>query len=96
MSTLAQVTILRFVSSNPASGSVPTAQSLEPASDSGSPSLSFCPSPTHALCLSLSLSLSKTHKPKQKRENIIKILTGCEKLDKFSSEGVLKNKNLTE
>ena len=38
--TLAQVMILRFVSLRPASGSVPTAQSLEPASDSLSPSLS--------------------------------------------------------
>ena len=40
--TWAQVTISRFVSSSPTSGSVLTAQSLEPASDSGSPSL--CPS----------------------------------------------------
>ena len=38
--TSAQVMILRFVSSSPASGSVLTAQSLEPASDSVSPSLS--------------------------------------------------------
>ena len=34
-------------------GSVLTAQSLEPASDSVSPSLSLCPSPAHALSLSL-------------------------------------------
>ena len=49
--TSAQVMISRFVSSSPASGSVLTARSLEPASDSVSPSLS--PSPAHALSLSL-------------------------------------------
>ena len=49
--TSAQVMISRFVSSNPASGSVLTAQSLEPASDSVSPSLSAPPL--------LALSLSK-------------------------------------
>ena len=49
--TWAQVMILRFVSSSPASGSVPTARSLEPASDSVSPSLSAPP----PLALSLSL-----------------------------------------
>ena len=54
--TLAQVMIVRFVGSSPMSGSVLTAQSLEPASDSVSPSLSLCPSPAHALSLSLSLS----------------------------------------
>ena len=37
--TAAQVRISRSVSSSPASGSVPTARSPEPASDSGSPSL---------------------------------------------------------
>ena len=41
--TSAQVTISRFVGSSPASGSVLTAQSLEPASDSVSPSLSAPP-----------------------------------------------------
>ena len=35
--TSAQVMILRFVSSSPTSGSVLTAQNLEPASDSVSP-----------------------------------------------------------
>ena len=50
--TLAQVMISQFVSSNPASGSVLTAQSLEPASDSVSPSLSD--SPLFMLRLSLS------------------------------------------
>ena len=39
--TLAQVTISQFVGSGPASGSVLTAQSLEPASDSVSPCLSL-------------------------------------------------------
>ena len=51
---LAQVMILQFVSSSPASDSVLTAQSLKAASDSVSPSLSLCPSPTHALSLSVS------------------------------------------
>ena len=51
-STSAQVTISQFMGSGPTSGSVLTAQSLEPASDSVS--LPLCPSPTHA-----SFSLSK-------------------------------------
>ena len=50
--TSAQVMISRFVSSSPASGSVLTAQSLEPVSDSVSPSLSD--PPPFMLCLSLS------------------------------------------
>ena len=50
--TLAQVMISRLVSSIPASVSVLMAQSLEPASDSVSPSLCF--SPARALSLSLS------------------------------------------
>ena len=50
--TSAQVTILRSVSSSPASGSGLMAQSLELASDSVSPS--FCPSPLRALSLSVS------------------------------------------
>ena len=50
----AQVMILQFVGSSPASGSVPTAQSLEPASDSVSPPLSAPPLLT--LCVSLSLN----------------------------------------
>ena len=41
--TSAQVMISRSVSLSPESGSVLTAQSLEPASDSGSPSLSAPP-----------------------------------------------------
>ena len=47
--TSAQVTISRFVSSSPASGSGLMAQSLEPASNSVSPSLSALP--PFMLCL---------------------------------------------
>ena len=50
--TSAQVMISQFVVLSPALGSVLTAQSLEPASDSVSPSLSVPP----LLALSLSLS----------------------------------------
>ena len=53
--TSAQVMISRFGSSSPTWGSMLTAQSLEPASDSGSPSLSLSAPPL----LSLSLFLSK-------------------------------------
>ena len=49
--TSAQVMISQFVSLSPALGSVLTAQSLEPASDSVSPSLSA--PPPLMLCLSL-------------------------------------------
>ena len=49
--TLAEVMILQCVGSSPAPGSVLTARSLEPASDSVSPSLSAPPPLT--LCLSL-------------------------------------------
>ena len=58
--TLAHVMISWFVSSSPASGSVLTAQGLEPASDSVS--LSLCPSPAHSHSLSLSLSFSLKNK----------------------------------
>ena len=51
--TSAQVMILQSVSLSPASGSVLTAQSLEPVSDSVSPSLSALP--PLMLCLSLSV-----------------------------------------
>ena len=54
----AQVMISLLVSSSPASGAVLAAQSLEPASDSVSPSLSSPP----LLMLSLSLSLSLSQK----------------------------------
>ena len=49
--TSAQVMISQFVGLSPVSGPALTAQSLEPVSDSVSPSL--CPFPTHALSLSL-------------------------------------------
>ena len=52
--TSVQVMISQFVSLSPVLGSVLTAQSLEPAADSVSPSLSAPPS--LVLCLSLSLS----------------------------------------
>ena len=51
--TSAQVMISQFVSLSPVSGSVLTAQSLEPASESVTPSLSV-PSPAHALSLFVS------------------------------------------
>ena len=51
--TSAQVMISRFMGSSLVSGSVLTAQSLKPASDSVSPSLSA--PPLLMLCLSLSL-----------------------------------------
>ena len=49
--TLAQVMISQFVSSSPTSGSVLTAQSLEPASDPVSPSLSAPSQLMLCLCL---------------------------------------------
>ena len=52
--TSAQVMISQFVSSSPASGSGLTAQSLEPASDSVSPSI--CDPPLLILCLSLKIN----------------------------------------
>ena len=51
--TLAQIMISQFMCSRPTSGSMLTAQSLEPASDSVSPSLSA--PPPLMLCLSVSL-----------------------------------------
>ena len=66
--TSAQVMVSWFVGSSPASGSVLTAQRLEPALDSLSPSLSLCLSPAHAL----SLSLTKKKKKKKKKKNIKK------------------------
>ena len=56
--TLAQVMILRSVGSSPMLGSVLTAQSLEPASESVSPSL-FAP-PLLTRCLFLSLKNKQT------------------------------------
>ena len=61
--TSAQVMISWFVSLSPVLGSVQTAQSLEPASDSVSPSL--CPLP---LVRAPFLSLSKINKHLKKRK----------------------------
>ena len=58
--TLAQGMISWFMGSSPVSGSMLTAQNLEPASDSVSPSLSAPPLLT--LCLSVCLSLFKINK----------------------------------
>ena len=58
--TLAQVMISQLVGSSATSGSVLTAQSLEPASDSVSPS--FSAPPQLVLSVSLFLSLSKINK----------------------------------
>ena len=57
--TSAQVMILQSMSSSPTSGSVPTAQSLEPASDSVS--ISLCPPPL-SLCVCVCVCLkNKIH-----------------------------------
>ena len=68
MSDFAQVTVSQFVSLSPVSGSVLTAQSLEPASDSVSPSLSVLPLLT--LCLSLFLKIKETLKKIFKKDKI--------------------------
>ena len=52
--TSAQVMISLLMSSGPVSGSVLTAQSLEPALDSVSPSLSLRLPCAHSVCVSLS------------------------------------------
>ena len=59
----AQVMISQFVSSSPVSGSVLTAQSLEPASDSVSPSLSG------PLLLMLYLPVSKINIKKERKKS---------------------------
>ena len=58
--TSAQVMISWFVGSSPTSGSVLTAQSLKPVSDSVSPSLSAPPPLMLCLCLSLSVKNKQT------------------------------------
>ena len=63
LSTSAQVMISRFVGLRSASGTVLTAQSPQPASDSVSPSLSA--PPLLALCLCLSLKNKQTLKKKK-------------------------------
>ena len=64
--TSAQVMILRFVGLSSASGSVLTAQSLEPASASVSPSLSA--PPFLMLCVCLSKINNKHSKKIQKKK----------------------------
>ena len=54
--TSAQVKVSRFIGLSPASGSVLTAQSLEPVSGSVSPSLSLLLPCMHSVSVSLSLS----------------------------------------
>lgn len=80
--TSAQIMISQFVSLSPESGSVLTAWSLEPASDSVSLSLS-APPPVHAH----TLSLSKINKLK-------KIFLKKEKKQSFSEYGLKSNKVL--
>ena len=64
--TSAQVMISQFKGLSPVSGSVLTAQSLEPALDSVSPSLSM------SVCLSLSLSLSRSLSKINIKRNFLK------------------------
>ena len=68
--TSALVMISQFVSSSPTSSSVLTAQSLEPASDSMSPSLS---APPMLMLRALSLSLSKIKTLKKNLKHNIQI-----------------------
>ena len=60
--TSAQVMISRFMSSSPVLGSVLTAQSLEPALDSVSPSSSAPPPLALSVCVCLSLKNKKIFK----------------------------------
>ena len=70
--TSAQVMISWSVSSSPASGSVWTAQSLEPASDSVSPTLSLSLSLSLCPC-SCSVSLALKNKQTLKKNFFLKI-----------------------
>ena len=70
--TSVQVMVSWFMNLRPTSGSVLTAQSLEPASDSVSPSLSVPP----PLALSLSLSLCQIKKTKSKGQSLESFLVG--------------------
>ena len=72
--TSAQLMISWFVSWRPASSSVLTAQSLEPASDSVFPSLSLCTFPAHVLSLSIS-KINKYLKIKKKLKSGKRILS---------------------
>ena len=91
--TLAQVMISQFLSLSPMSGSMLTAQSLEPALDSVSPSLSAPP----LLVLCLFPSLSKINKCQKKNkspkhstmdfENILISKIDQKELQKHQSKG---------
>ena len=74
--TSAQVMISRSVGSSPGSGSVLTAQSLEPASDSVSPSLSAPPPLTLYLSLSKINIKNKSVTKERKEERDIESETG--------------------
>ena len=69
----AQVMISRFTSSSPAWDPVLTARSLEPVSDSVSPPLSLCPSPS----LSQKSTLKKNFFKEVGKENAETILRLC-------------------
>ena len=69
--TSVQVMISQFVGLSPVSGSMLTARSLEPASDSVCVCLSLCPSPAHTLCLSFSKTNIKKIKIKSFRVNML-------------------------
>ena len=68
--TSAQAMISRFVGSSPAWGSARTARSPEPASDSGSPSLSAPPLLVLSLCLSKMNKRFKNNIKKKCHRNI--------------------------
>ena len=70
--TSVQVMISWFVGLSPMSGSVLTAQSLEPASDSVSPSLSTIPLLTLCLSVCLSQNINK-HLKKKKLDDKLKM-----------------------
>ena len=82
--TSGQVMISQFLSSSPTLGSVLTAQSLDPTSDSGSPSLS--PSPAHAP----SLSLSKINNINKRKDDVRYLGTYLERDMREVSEMLLR------
>ena len=84
--TLAHVMISRFVGSSPASSSVLTARSLEPVSDSVSPSLSA--SPTRALIP----SVSKINKHLKKKKKDGQKMIRTEDLGFWLADGVQPNR----
>ena len=84
---LAQVMISGFLSSSPDSGSVLTPQSLEPASDSVSPSFSALPQLPLCLCLCLSLSFRNKLKKKKHTKKQVFVLSLFQRLD-IQSRGI--------